>query len=915
MLRWNRLTTGRWLPLVAALALAIPAAAQVNTGTIEVVTTDQQGAALPGVTVLVRNADTGLQRIGIADASGISIFLALPPGPYVVGADLEGFASIVDQPLVLRIGQTARIEFTMQVQVSETITVTAEVPLVDVLKIDSSTNIVPEQIANLPVPDRNFENLAFIAPTVQRERGPFRFIQNSPVVGAGGNASHTSILVDGADFTDTTAGLSRARFSQDAIQEFRVIAGRFDTEVGGSQGGALSVITRSGTNELHGSAFGFFRDASLRETGALEEQNDDFERQQLGFTIGGPIAQDKTHYFLSLEYIDVTDIAPFRPGGAFADLATNFGFPTEQTLGLVSFNHQFSASSSGFLKGVYERFRQENFRVGGTGGSAVQADESNGQQLNRDNWNIVLGHTKVFGDGNKLNEARLQFGVREYEEPTNSDVPEEWFSLGNTLRTGMNSFGHIAGKGDYWEIRDTFHLHTSGAKSSHDWKFGGAWFRTDDRFDFPYFAGTMFYLTDDRSIPLLYIYATGSGDKSKDTDLLSVFAQDAWRAAPNVTLSFGLRYDYDTDGNSPDFEHSLVGDRSVDDDNFQPRIGFSWDINNDGKSVLRGGAGVFVGRTLLIPAFAELQQNGETGRIVRQNLSFPPFFPLDPADPENTGFPLPVDSTLIEDSLEAPESWQASLGFTKRLANTGLYLDLEGLYAEGDDEIFVRDTNWNGNDNPTRPNPDWNQINMYTNDGHSEYWAGIVSLNGTFGRGHMLTSSVTFMDKKNLSDDFSPVFPDGYPNDPADPEGEWGRGRGQEDLRVVMAGVFNLPGNFTLGATWQYGDGQPWNRILGYDANGDGKNSDRAPGVPRNGEDGPSFSSLSLRLSWSIPLGGTSELDLIAEAFNLTDETNFDVTSVENNEFLVPGLPNPAFGEYTKTLPPREFQLGVRYRF
>ncbi|HOC43760.1 MAG TPA: carboxypeptidase-like regulatory domain-containing protein, partial [Thermoanaerobaculales bacterium] len=226
MMRHTDRTVRGWLPLAmlaALLAVALPAAAQVSTGTIEVLTVDQQGLAMPGVTVQVRNTDTGADRVGVADEFGRAVFAALPPGPYAVSGNLEGFAPITDQEVVIRVGQTARVEFTMQVQVSETIVVTAEVPLVDVLKTDSSTNIVPEQIENLPVADRDFERLAFIAPGVQREVGSFRFIQNSPVVGAGGNASQTSIQVDGVDFTDQALGLSRARFSQDAIREFRVV--------------------------------------------------------------------------------------------------------------------------------------------------------------------------------------------------------------------------------------------------------------------------------------------------------------------------------------------------------------------------------------------------------------------------------------------------------------------------------------------------------------------------------------------------------------------------------------------------------------------------------------------------------------------------------------------------------------------
>src|SRR4029079_11721671 len=155
-------------------------------------------------------------------------------------------------------------------QLEETVNVVGEATLVDVFKTDSSTNIVPEQIEALPVQDRDFQRLAFLTPGVQRERGGNRFIGNGPVVGAAGNASQSTILVDGVDFTDPALGLARARFSSDAISEFRVIAHRFDTEVGGSTGGALSIITKSGTNDVKGSAFGFFRDDALRAQGVLD---------------------------------------------------------------------------------------------------------------------------------------------------------------------------------------------------------------------------------------------------------------------------------------------------------------------------------------------------------------------------------------------------------------------------------------------------------------------------------------------------------------------------------------------------------------------------------------------------------------------------------------------------------------------
>jgi hypothetical protein len=146
-------------------------------------------------------------------------------------------------------------------------------------------------------------------------------------------------------------------------------------------------------------------------------------------------------------------------------------------------------------------------------------------------------------------------------------------------------------------------------------------------------------------------------------------------------------------------------------------------------------------------------------------------------------------------------------------------------------------------------------------------------------------------------------------------EGEWGRGRSHEDYRIVLTGLFKLPANFTIAPIYIYGSGQPWNRRLGYDANGDGKNADRAPGVARNDQDGPRFSQLNLRVTWTLPFRNNQSLQVIAEAFNLFDTVNYNVVSVDGAEFLAAGVPNPNFGQYSDTLEPREIQIGLRYNF
>jgi hypothetical protein len=179
--------TQRCLAVLFAALLAFPALAQIDKGTIEAVALDQSRSPLPGVTVTLTRPETGYSSVSVTDASGVARFVSLSPGDYEAAFSLEGFAA-ASSKIVLRVGQEAHVNVVMQASASESITVSADVPVVDVHKTDSSTNIVPEQIQALPVPDRDFQRLAFIAPGVQRERGGFRFINGGPVVGAGGNA-------------------------------------------------------------------------------------------------------------------------------------------------------------------------------------------------------------------------------------------------------------------------------------------------------------------------------------------------------------------------------------------------------------------------------------------------------------------------------------------------------------------------------------------------------------------------------------------------------------------------------------------------------------------------------------------------------------------------------------------------------
>jgi hypothetical protein len=301
-----------------------------------------------------------------------------------------------------------------------------------------------------------------------------------------------------------------------------------------------------------------------------------------------------------------------------------------------------------------------------------------------------------------------------------------------------------------------------------------------------------------------------------------------------------------------------------------------------------------------------------------------PALAIDPANPSTTGIALPRDAARNGDRFVNPYSEQVTGGYTVKIGRSGLFADFEGIYVKGEDEVIIRDLNFKGNAaGGGRPNPSFNQINAYTNEGRSTYKAFVTSLNGTITGGHVVTASLTVASKKNINDDFSPALTD-YPNDPANIEAEYGRSRADERVRFVTSAILRLPASFTVAPIFEYGSGQPWNSRLGYDFNADGKVSDRAPGVPKFSKDGPNFASLNLRVAYRLPFGGGRGADLIAEMFNLTNRTNYDVNSVVGGQYLsgptlangaLPSVTNTRYGQYTATLPPFEAQLGVRLAF
>ena len=296
------------LILAVLLSLVHPGSAraqsQITTGVIDGMATDATGAALPGVTIEARNVDTNFTRTAVTAADGRFALLQLPPGHYKVTFTLSGFATLSQENLELTVGQTVTLGASMKVSgVSETVTVTQ--PPVEVTRTASASTLNQTAVENTPILGRKFEDLLTLTPGVSIVQGA----DGDEISFAGQRGIFNNISLDGGDYNNgffgEQAGGQRAAIdiTLEAVREFQVIATGAPAEFGRTAGGVVNVVTKSGTNQTHGTLFHFQRVEAL--TGDLSDGTtlDNFHREQFGGTIGGPIKKDKTFFFLALEGI------------------------------------------------------------------------------------------------------------------------------------------------------------------------------------------------------------------------------------------------------------------------------------------------------------------------------------------------------------------------------------------------------------------------------------------------------------------------------------------------------------------------------------------------------------------------------------------------------------------------------------
>jgi outer membrane receptor protein involved in Fe transport len=306
---------------VLVLSFAVRGAAQVNTATLSGNVTDPQGLAVRGARVTVTSATTGAERTIIVDDDGRYIFIGLPPGQYRISVDGgANFAAYQDPAVVLTVGQAAMLSPQLQLRgQQQTVTVTSELTLVETQKTDDSSTIDSLQITNLPINGRNYINFTLLNSQAARDDTPS--IGAAPTSGlnfGGQRARSNEVSVDGADAVDKSVGGVRATVSQEAVQEFQVITSNYMPEYGRATGGVVNIVTKSGSNELHGNLFGYLRNSAIQaqnpfsvqgafnpatDTVTLKPVKQSFTRVQAGATLGGPIQKDKTFFFFAYETI------------------------------------------------------------------------------------------------------------------------------------------------------------------------------------------------------------------------------------------------------------------------------------------------------------------------------------------------------------------------------------------------------------------------------------------------------------------------------------------------------------------------------------------------------------------------------------------------------------------------------------
>ncbi|MFB3826944.1 MAG: TonB-dependent receptor domain-containing protein [Bryobacteraceae bacterium] len=821
---------------------------------------------LPGARVVVAGAAGRFETA--SDEAGRYRFAALPPGThYAVSALREGFRPAEVPRLALAAGERRVLDIQMQLEtLRQSLTVAAEAAPA---AVERARAVTAAELSALPSNGRSFTRFALLDPRVRQTQG----LASDGAAGArlsinAQSFRHTGHMIDGISNYDVVfANAPRQSFPLASIEEVRVIANPYSAEYGGSAAGAVAATTRAGTDLLHGEAFGFLRPSGAQAKPPLSTIHVPNQRAQHGAALAGPVFPGRTTFFASFE-------RTAQDRGSFIQSPAPLAFTgnVREWFALARADHRFGRRQSLALRlnGHHARNNNVNDRIGGfTQPSAAQESytQAAGAQAT---------HRMAFAAA--VNELRAAYSAY---------TPSAARTLHPAVSIVRPSYSVEGGSAVSW-------VHARAAQLSEQlgWRHGGHQISAGGEvqrqavkdYSFTPFGEYRFAAGPPApgQQPLQYTQTFGQSMLRYGQSQRAAFVNDHWGIAPRLSASLGLRYE----------SQSLTGSRA----NLAPRAGLSWDIAGDGKTVVRGGAGVFYDQYYFYI----------TRRFYLQGLHSPaatytipfgaPGFPAFPASLSEAPAGISGgkrDLYLAAPRLLNPYSLQYSLGVRRELGGRWT-LSADAQHQHTLRQMRAADTNAPApfprtaaaasrtvaQADATRPFQTWAGVPVRNalvieNSGSSIYDALDIALAKRFAETWNLQSRLIYSSSVAYSMFFGEPNT-GIPNEWSDTgRAERGPSDFHQRCRWVTTSSFGLPGGFQLALGGSVGSGLPVNPVTGTDNNGDTFTADRPVGMGRNSFRGPLHASLDAAGSRSFRLSEALRLELRAEAFNALNRNNY----------------------------------------
>ena len=961
------------LAISAAFVTAGPALAQQINSELRGRVVDEQGAVTPGVTIVARNQETGQFREAVSNVDGSYFVTALSPGVYEISAELPGFKRFTRRDVRLAVGQVTTITIRLQVgQLEETITVTGESPLVDLTSKEVGGNLEARELVDTPTVNRNLTAYMQLLPGVVASELTSWGADSVNINGQ--DTRNTNFALDGGfnnDMWNGGSGGAQVRPPIESVQEFQVVTSQYDAEFGSASGGILNAISRQGTNDFRGSAFGFFKDSAITRKEFFTRQFDlekpKNNERQFGGTFGGPVVRDKAHFFSSIERVTqdrpVTVNIPARP-----EFNQNVVWKDRVWNALLRFDHQISANHTWAIRWLQEWSPQSDQLTASTRTEATREKETDVDWTYSGSINSVLGGTRVNSIRLHVTQEDVTFGNPGFfETGSQAALPPR---LDHLTFLDQQSQRHSRRRDRTYGFDDTFSWFLPGTGGDHDLKFGLQYVYAPLRFQAQENMNGTFEFNTDRPFnpndPTTYperleIRVPGPQDFLIKGHFLGLFAQDKWKMNQRLSLSLGVRYDLEAipiaERNNPSFasEDDYPSDRN----NISPRVGVIYALDDEGRSVVRGGFGLFYQKT----PFGFLDNYIAEGVFAD---SFEVLFPAEGVDagPSRGQFPTnpflvngPVVNRGLLNALFPPGTLRANdgdvfldnpdrrnsfsrqytIGYQRQLF-TDVSVSVDYLHSENRDQIMRRNLNpplrvsTARTGRIVRPDPEflqdvWQPVNIGTFD----HDALQMMIEKRFSRSYSARVSYAFSRTRGTSPEGDNEIIETQIGDDLRLDAMDGPGDNDRPHILSISGTMEIPRvpALTVSPVLRYMSGLPFTLTeQRFDLNRNGLLTDEylPPGTysgvgenavtvenegGRNGARGPDFFQLDLRVGYSARMPNAQRLQLFAEVFNLTDRANFDNPS--GNQRLSSFLVLRSLRRSSASS--RTGQIGIRYSF